>query len=179
MKMLQLRRATPADAEQLTQWDADPDVISATTDDNEPGARAFGGVDWREELAQDADHSYHLIAELEGRAIGAMQIIDPHLEPSHYWGEIEPHQRAVDIWIGAAADRGRGYGAEMMRLAHELCFGDPAVSAIVIDPLATNVRALRFYARIGYEAVGPRMFGDDACMVLRLTRERFEALRRD
>jgi hypothetical protein len=25
-----------------------------------------------------------------GRAIGAMQMIDPHLESTHYWGEIEP-----------------------------------------------------------------------------------------
>jgi hypothetical protein len=28
--------------------------------------RAFGGLDWREELSQDSDVSYHLNAEADG-----------------------------------------------------------------------------------------------------------------
>ena len=38
----------------------------------------------------------------------------------------------------------------MMRLAHERCFADPTVTAIVIDPLASNTRAIAFYHRLGY-----------------------------
>ena len=34
----------------------------------------------------------------------------------------------------------------MMRLALEHCFADARVTAIIIDPLASNVRAHRFYA---------------------------------
>lgn len=169
-----LRRATLDDVPLLERWDTDPDVIAATSDDETE--RAFGGLDWREELGQDSELSYHLIAEVDGRPIGAMQVCDPHLEPTHYWGTIEPNLRAIDIWIGAATDRNRGYGREMMRLAHERCFADPAVTAIVIDPLASNTRAVAFYQRLGYVPVERRMFEDDDCLVLELTRHQWLAL---
>jgi Acetyltransferase (GNAT) domain len=101
----------------------------------------------------------------------------PLLEPTHYWGEIEPNLRAIDSWIGAQTDRGQGYGAEMMRLAHAHCFADTAVQAIVVDPLASNTRAIAFYQRLGYVAVERRMFGDDDSLVLRLTRRAWERRR--
>ncbi|MEQ1912873.1 MAG: GNAT family N-acetyltransferase [Vicinamibacterales bacterium] len=165
-----LRRATLEDVAVLEQWDADPDVIAATSDD-ESTERAFGGLDWREELSLDSEVSYHLIAEVDGRPVGAMQICDPHVEPTHYWGDISPNLRAVDIWIGAERDRNKGYGREMMRRAHDRCFADPDVTAIVIDPLASNTRAIAFYHRLGYVTVEPRCFGDDDCLVLTLTRD--------
>ena len=172
---LHLRRATLDDVPILERWDTDPDVIAATTmddeDDDHRTKRAFGGLDWRDELAQDSDVSYHLIAEIDGRPVGALQICDPYLEPTHYWGTIEPNMRAIDIWIGAESDRNKGYGCEMMRLAHERCFADPAVTAIVIDPLVSNARAIAFYQRLGYMTVERRMFGDDDCLVLTLTRD--------
>lgn len=72
-----------------------------------------------------------------------------------------PNLRAIDISIGPEADCNQGYGREMMRLAHERCFADPAVTAIVIDPLARNLRAIAFYQRLGYVTVERRVFGDD------------------
>ena len=170
--MIRLRRATLDDVPTLDLWDTDPDVISCSTDDDDV-ERAFGGLDWHDELNAGSDISYHLIAELDGRPIGAMQIIDPYEEPTHYWGEIEPNLRAIDIWIGSPDDRGKGHGAEMMRLAHELCFADPKVTGIVIDPLASNTRAHAFYQRLGYVPVERRTFGDDDCLVHRLSRERY------
>ena len=169
MTGVRLRRATVNDVQTLEQWDTDPDVISATTDDDDAD-RAFGGLDWRDELNQSSDVSYYLIAELDGRPIGAMQICDPHEEPTHYWGEIEPHLRAIDIWIGAPDDRGKGHGTEMMRQAHAHCFADAPATAMVMDPLASNIRAHAFYQRLGYLVVGPRAFGDDECLVHRLAR---------
>lgn len=171
-EQVSLREATVQDALLLHQWDLDPDVIAATTSAPEAEV-AFGGLDWHEELAATSQVSYYLIAEVDGRAIGAMQICDPHLEPTHYWGDIRPNLRAVDIWIGEPNDRGHGYGAEMMRLAHERCFADPAVEAIVIDPLLTNTRAIRFYERLGYRRLHTRTFGGDRCLVMQLTREQF------
>jgi aminoglycoside 6'-N-acetyltransferase len=44
------------------------------------------------------------------------------------------------------------------------------VTAVVIDPLASNVRAHRFYARLGFKPVGERRFGPDDCLVHELTR---------
>jgi aminoglycoside 6'-N-acetyltransferase len=169
MARVTLRRATAEDVVWLDLWDTDAAVIACSTDDPDATV-AFEDTDWAEELAAQDEYSQYFIAELDGRPIGAMQIIDPHLEPTHYWGEIAPNLRAVDIWIGAVADRGHGYGATMMRLALEVCFADPGVTAVVIDPLASNVRAHRFYERLGFTPVERRRFGGDDCLVHELTR---------
>jgi RimJ/RimL family protein N-acetyltransferase len=66
---------------------------------------------------------------------------------------------------------GKGYGEIMMRLAFQLCIADSLVTAIVIDPRASNVRAHRFCRRLGFEPVCHRRFGDDDCLVHELTRE--------
>jgi aminoglycoside 6'-N-acetyltransferase len=174
MPSLTLRPATLEDVPTLERWDRDPAVISATTDDASAD-RAFGEHDWQQELQQQTSDSYFLIAELDGTPIGAMQIIDPHREPSHYWGAIEENLRAIDIWIGDEHQRGQGHGAAMMRHAHERCFADPAVTAIVIDPLASNLRAIAFYRRLGYQPLGRQWFGEDDCHVHQLARERWLA----
>lgn len=165
-----LRPMTLDDVPLLDHWDRQPHVIAATTD-NPDQLTAFGDLNWSDELALVAPDNQYLIAELNGRPIGAMQIIDPFTEATRYWGRIEPNLRAIDIWIGGADDLGKGYGEAMMRRAFQLCFADPAVIAIVIDPLASNLRAHKFYQRLGFVPVGPRTFGDDRCLVHRLTRE--------
>jgi aminoglycoside 6'-N-acetyltransferase len=168
-----LRPATPADVIWLDLWDTDADVIACSTDD--PDATiAFGDTDWAEELARDDEHSEYLIAELDGRPIGALQICDPRLESTHYWGEIAPNLRAIDVWIGASTDRGKGHGAQMMQLALERCFADPRVTSIVIDPLASNERAQRFYRRMGFRPIGRRRFGDDDCLIHELSRDEWQ-----
>ena len=169
MPEVTLRRATLKDAAWLDLWDTDADVIACSTDDANAEV-AFADADWRVELASQDEHSQYFMGELDGRPIGTMQICDPHLEPSHYWGEIAPNLRAIDIWIGAPADRGNGYGREMMRLAIERCFADSRVTAIVIDPLASNERAHRFYRRLGFKPTGRRWFGNDDCLVHELAR---------
>ena len=78
-----LRSATIDDAELLDRWSREPHVIVATTDD--PAAdRAFEGAVWADELASQSEVSRYLIAEVAGRPIGAMQLVDPHLKPEHY-----------------------------------------------------------------------------------------------
>lgn len=165
-----LRAATPGDAGVLAGWDREPHVIRCTTD-NPDADVAFDGCDWEAELQEPTPYFTHLIGEVNGRPIGAMLIVDPKLEPTHYWGEAEPDQRAIDIWIGPADALGRGYGSEMMRQAIERCFAEPEITAILIDPLASNVAAHRFYRRLGFVEVGRRWFDEDDCLVHQLTRE--------
>lgn len=173
---LRLRPATREDIPQLDVWDTDPDVIASTTDD--PDAElAFEGLEWEAEIDGQTDVYRYYIALLDERPVGAMLVIDPHLEHTHYWGEIEPGLRALDIWIGHPDDRGKGLGAAMMKLAISMCFAEPSVKAIVIDPLASNTRAHAFYQRLGFRPEGRRMFGDDDCLVHRLTRADWEARR--
>ncbi|MBK8197469.1 MAG: acetyltransferase [Acidobacteria bacterium] len=169
---LVLRPATPDDIPTLERWDHEPHVIRATSDDlDQP--KAFGDLYWPDEFALIAPDYQYYIAEENGRPVGAMQIIDPHTESTHYWGEVEPHLRALDIWIGDTSDLDRGLGTAMMQLAFKLCFADAAVTAIIIDPLASNTRAHTFYQRLGFRPEGLRKLGDDddICLVHRLTRE--------
>ena len=166
---LLIRVATPADIPMLEQWDRDPDVIACVSDD--PGAeQAFVDAVWADEIAANSDVSCYYIAECAGRPIGGLQVIDPLHEPTHYWGEVAPNLRAIDIWIGDEADRNQGHGARMMGAVIDRCFTDAAIAAILIDPLNSNTEAHRFYQRLGFTVVGRQMFGDDDCLVHRLER---------
>lgn len=159
---VKLRWATPEDIPVLQRWDSQPHVVAATGSDAPP--------DWAEDIGLTSPAFQTLIGERDGRPVGFVQIIDPAEEPTHYWGDCAPDQRAIDIWIGEADCLGQGLGTQMMTQAIERCFAAPGVTAILIDPLATNTDARRFYRRLGFEEVGPRRFGDDDCMVMRLMR---------
>lgn len=167
--MVRLRPATKADIPLLKRWDEMPHVIAAGGGDD--------WYDWDKELPREAGWGELLIAEEDGRPVGVMEICDPAAEPSHYWGEIEQNLRALDIWIGEEEDLGRGLGTQMMHAALDRCFADEKVRAVVIDPLESNVRARRFYERLGFRFVERRVFDTDECIVYRLTRADYEALR--
>lgn len=168
--MIVLRAATPDDLALLRYWDEQPHVVaSGPTDDWHWEAELNRSPDWREQL----------IAELDGRPIGVIQIIDPAREESHYWGDAPANLRAIDIWIGEASDLGKGYGTQMMQLALARCFADPAVTAVLIDPLVSNTRAHRFYERLGFQQVERRRFGEDDCFVYRLSRDSWYSLKQD
>jgi aminoglycoside 6'-N-acetyltransferase len=158
---MNLRPATHADLNLLQHWDQQPHVIAADPNDD---------WHWEVELSRNPDGREQLIAESKGRPIGFVQIIDPAKEESHYWGDVAPDLRAIDIWIGEAADLSKGYGTKMMQLAIARCFADPRVTTILIDPLASNTRTHRFYERLGFQFVEPRRFGDDDCFVYHLNR---------
>ena len=160
---VRLRPATVADVGVLSHWDRQPHVVAALGDD--------AGIDWADELTRDdGDTQQTLVAELDGRPLGVVQIIDPAREATHYWGDVEPGLRAIDIWIGDADDLGRGHGTAMMTEALDRCFSSPGVTAVVIDPLARNTAAHRFYRRLGFVPSGRRTFGTDDCLVHRLER---------
>lgn len=48
---------------------------------------------------------------------------------------------------------GKGYGTQMMQLLLARCFGDSQVIAVLVDPLAGNIRVHRFYERFGFQFV--------------------------
>lgn len=162
---INLRKATPEDLSLLRHWDKQPHVIAAAPNDY---------WDWETELLRDPPWRELLIAETNGRPVGFIQIIDPALEDTHYWGEVPAGLRAIDIWIGEETDLGKGYGTEMMHIALARCFEDAAVSEVLIDPLESNHRARRFYERLGFCPVEKRSFEEDLCMVYRLTRDNWK-----
>ena len=169
--ILTFRPAEMSDRATLEVWDLQPDVIVASSD-NRDLAKAFGDDhDWAHELSMQSDVCQYDLAELDGRPVGAMQVIDPHLEPTHCWGDVEPNLRALDISIGDPADRGLGLGEMMMWGMIDECFEDADVTAVLNDPLNSNTRAHAFYQRLGFKPVGRQVFNDeDDCPVHKLKR---------
>ncbi|BAQ65114.1 aminoglycoside N6'-acetyltransferase [Geminocystis sp. NIES-3709] len=168
--MINLRPATPDDLELLKYWDEQPHVIASDPNDD---------WHWEVELHRNPHWREQLIAEMDGHPIGFVQIIDPALEESHYWGEIPSNLRAIDIWIGKETDLGKGYGTKMMKLALERCFSDKKVSAVLVDPLKDNTRAHRFYENLGFKFIESRYFGDDHCFVYCLERNFYQQVIHD
>lgn len=166
--VIALRTATIADAPLLRQWDEQPHVLESDPNDE------WG---WETELKKSPDWREQLIALVDGRPVGFVQIIDPACEDSHYWGDAPTHLRAIDIWLGDAKDLGKGYGTVIMRQAIERCFASRDVTSIWIDPLESNRGAHRFYERLGFEFLRRQTFGQDHCLVYGLTRERWNCLR--
>lgn len=166
MTSIILRPATRDDIPLLKAWDEQPHVQFS-----DPNSGDGSGWEWDEEIEADVPGFWHFIAEADGTPIGFVQVIDPAIEPSQYWGEMGEGYRAIDIWIGPAEWLGRGAGSEMMRLAIAFCFAEPSVHTILIDPMADNTAAHRFYQRCGFEFAGRRQFGPDDCFVFQLTRK--------
>ncbi len=161
---LTLRAATRADIPMLRLWDEQPHVIESDPNDD---------WDWENQIDAGLAGFTHLIAEEDGRAVGFVQLLDPHVDPTRYWGETGAGYRAIDIWIGLPADLGRGLGTRMMDQAMALCFSAPEVHTVLIDPLVSNTDAIRFYRRLGFRHVEDRTFGADRCAVHAITRQQW------
>ena len=157
-----VRDATEEDVDLLQFWDTQPHIIESDPNSD---------WEWETELKRTPEWRKQLIYQISGRPIGFVQIIDPAREDSHYWGAVEKNLRAIDIWIGLERDLNKGYGSHMMKDALERCFASPEVVAVLIDPLASNIRAHRFYRRFGFKFVERRRLGPDDCFVFRKDRQ--------
>jgi len=166
--MIKLRHATIEDLELVKYWDTKQHVIDCDPDDDEEW-------NWELELNRNPEWREQLVAELNGKPVGFIQIIDPFLEETHYWGEIEPNKKAIDIWIGEEINLNKGYGTIMMKLAIDRCLLNPSTNEILIDPLKSKIKAHRFYERLGFEFVEEKEFNDTACCIYTLKRNNFIA----
>lgn len=161
-----LRSANKNDLEILKIWDEDVDVSYSGGEDDH--------YDWEFELNREVSWREILIAQIDHTPIGVVVLIDVNEEESHYWGnEIAKETWAIDIWIGDKNNRSKGYGTQMMKQAISRCLKIHLAKQVLIDPLASNVRAIEFYRRLGFKLIGPRRFGDDDCLVMSIDRVAF------
>ncbi len=162
MTRLTYRRASAADAPLFEAWNAEPHVRQAVSDDC-----AGFNADWATDL-EDERFAY-IVASKGTEPVGFLAIVDPATDP--YWGGMPAGLRAIDIIIGRPDRLGSGLGTEMMEWALDRCFADPSVDAVLVDPLARNDDAIRFYRRLGFREVERRRFDEQSdCLVLRLDR---------
>lgn len=160
--VIKLRPATINDLALVKYWDTQQHVIDCDPDED---------WNWETELGRSPEWREQLVAEWKEVPVGFIQIIDPYLEETHYWGEVAQNKRAIDIWIGEESNLNKGYGTRMMELAIQRCFQQPTVDGILVDPLKANSKAHRFYERLGFEFVEERVFDETPCYVFELKRE--------
>lgn len=150
------RPLTRADFPLLTTWLADPDVHRWWQHDSSPEAieRDFGSTVDRLEPGED------LVAELDGRPVGLVQRARVHAYPvdrevfERIAGRVHPQAVQLDYLVGAAADRGRGIGPQMLDAIVADTVGDPAVPYVLVSVVAANRRSWRALEAAGFEQVG-------------------------
>jgi aminoglycoside 6'-N-acetyltransferase len=86
-----------------------------------------------------------LAIEHQGRPIGAIQFHEQE-DPSY-------RHAGVDLFI-ASAWQGKGLGGEAVLGVARYLFGARSHHRLVIDPAASNLRAIHAYERVGFRKVG-------------------------
>lgn len=135
---------TSADAPQLFRWINDRDLVrfnSAYQPVHEPTH-----LRWLEGLADRADLvAFAIRLRRTGRLIGVCQLTA--ISRVHRSAELQ-------IRLGEAAARGRGYGSEAVRLLLDHAFHDLNLHRVSLQVFATNAAAIRTYERAGFRHEG-------------------------
>lgn len=135
---------TRADAPQLFRWINDRDLVrfnSAYQPVHEPTH-----MQWLEGLTQRTDLvAFAIRIRRTGRLIGVCQLTA--ISRVHRSAELQ-------IRLGDAAARGRGYGSEAVRLLLDHAFHDLNLHRVSLQVFATNAAAIRTYERAGFRHEG-------------------------
>ena len=141
------RAVEPADLPMLSTWLRQPHLAEWWGDADAALAEI--------EAAMDDIATEPLIAELYGRPIAYLQSYDPHLEDDHPYADQPFGTLGVDLSIGPAELLGKGHGSALLRQFTDELFAEGA-PRVVIDPHPANARAIRAYAKAGFQSVEER-----------------------
>ena len=130
-----LRPLREEDTDELAAIFAVPEIADAWPGDNLGRLRS---------RVQD-DDVVGLVVELGGRTIGFIQ----------YYEESDPNYRHGGIDVVLHPDWcGRGLGTDAVRTLARHLLDDRGHHRVVIDPRATNLRAIASYRKVGFKDVG-------------------------
>jgi RimJ/RimL family protein N-acetyltransferase len=125
-------------------WYNDPEIIAATSDDPNPLTEAqFRELIDRDRLSETA--RVFGVRESGGRPIGVLVL--RNIDPVHRGAELH-------ITVGEPAFRGKGYGAEAIRLAVAFAFDRLGLHKVVSTPFAHNLPMVRCLRKCGFEQEG-------------------------
>jgi RimJ/RimL family protein N-acetyltransferase len=138
-------------------------------------ARWWGPAESIEELREnyivdvdnpDATRAY--IAKMGGEPIGFIQCYVVMGSGGGWWeGETDPGARGTDQFLAEEHQLGRGLGRAMVRAFVQRLFDDSSVTVVQTDPDPGNERAIRCYARAGFESVGVVATPDGPALLMR------------
>lgn len=111
------------------------------------------------------------IVHLDATPIGFIQCYVVKDSGDGWWeDETDPGARGIDQFLAEAGQLGQGLGRRMIRAFLDQLFTDPAVSVVQTDPDPANLRAIRCYAAVGFQAVGQVDTPDGPALLMRCTR---------
>lgn len=162
---MQLREATIDDLDILQWWHQQSHIVDAG-----PGH----DYKWERELKRKPEWRQQLLAINEDNPVGFVQIYDPYEEDTGRWDNVSRKLRAIDVWIGEAQHLNKGYGTKIMLQAMQIAFADKDVHALLVDPLISNKKAQRFYARLGFKFVESKKIYGESCYILKIRRDQYQ-----
>jgi len=145
-KLVRLAPSTRDDAEVFARWSQDADFSRNSDTDHvrphsaESYAEHFG-------LGRESPNAvvFHLRTLEDDTLIGFVAI-----------HSIEWNNQAgvLSIGIGEPSYRGRGYGADALRLALRYAFDELNLHRVGLDVISNNAQAIRAYERVGFKHEG-------------------------
>jgi RimJ/RimL family protein N-acetyltransferase len=133
----------------LERWENDFRTVDLGGDDPRPRTAEMVAATWEPLLRGEREDGlgFAIYALPEVRPIGDANLRD----------FTNPHGTAeFGITIGEPADRGKGYGAEAVRLLLDYAFSALGVYNLWLDTPAYNVAAIRAYEKAGFREIGRR-----------------------
>lgn len=86
-----------------------------------------------------------VISDYEGRALGLIDLFD---------FDFKNKRAGIGILIKNLEDRGRGYGAEALRILINYCFNTLQLHQVYCNISETNEMSLRLFKKAGFEIIG-------------------------
>ena len=146
-----LRPLAPDDAPLLLGWLTDPRVLEYWEGPHE----VFTPERVREDFYDDTDPTVRCVIQYLGRDIGYLQYypLDSEGFAEYQYSRTELRVFGIDQFIGEPELWGKGIGRAFVRLICEFLQERLGAQAVVLDPHADNLRAIRCYEACGFKKV--------------------------
>lgn len=132
----------------LWTWENDLELSVLTGDPVHPLSPEAAEQLYESRAKANPAHASFVIYERETlRPIGTIGL--PHINHAHRTAEL-------GVGIGAAEDRGKGYGTEAVRLLLDYAFNVLGLHNVMLRVFSYNERAIRSYLKVGFREMGRR-----------------------
>lgn len=124
-------------------------------------------------------YDYPFVIELTGKPIGYIQCCDLYSyrtkceEPKGLFTNEEPGTFCLDLFIVEESLLNKGLGTEIIKQFTQKLISEFKAKKILIDPAASNKRAIRCYEKCGYQIIRERNDGVTDCVIMEFTPLRF------
>ncbi len=128
--------------------------------------------DYMQEKMTGNGYDYSFVIYLNDKPIGYTQCCDLYAYktkcpiPKGLFTNEKPGTFCIDIFIAEESYLGKGYGTEVVKVFSEKVFKEFKAKMILIDPAASNVRAIKCYEKAGFHFVRKAHDGVTECVVM-------------